>query len=105
MKNFALIKDGVLTPLAKNTSASIAIGLIVYIHFFGDFDNCKTWLLASAAIVFGYGSAWAGLMQKWGYKPFTTDPLSWRKAKKSYSAEKARLTRKPGLLARLFGRE
>lgn len=105
MRKFALIKDGVLTPAAKNISTAIAIGLIVYIHFFGDFDDLTTWLLASAAIVFGYGSAWAGLMHKWGYKPFTNDPVSWRKAKKSYEVGKAPPTKKPGLLARLLGRK
>lgn len=105
MNKIVFIKDGVLTPFAKNISAVIAIGLIAYIHFFGDFDNFWTWILASIAVVFGYGSAWAGLMHKWGYKPFTNDPLGWRKAKATYQDGESLPASKPGFIARLFGRK
>jgi len=37
--------------------------------------------------VLGYGGAWGGLAEQWGWKPLREDPLGWRKAKKSYKTD------------------
>ncbi len=42
------------------------------------------WVGLLLAVGLGYLSAWGGLAAKWGLKPFTRDPLGWRKAKESY---------------------
>jgi hypothetical protein len=47
-------------------------------------SDFRLWILVVIALVFGRGAAMAGIVQQWGYKPFTNDPLGWRKAKKSY---------------------
>lgn len=57
------------------------------VFFLDDLSDPRLWVLVFSAIVFGYGTAWAGLMRKWGYKPFTNDPIGWRKAKASYKKE------------------
>jgi hypothetical protein len=38
-------------------------------------------------------------------RAFTNDPLGWRKAKESYQDEDTHPTKKPNLIARLFGRK
>lgn len=83
-----IFRDGVLTRKWKTIFS--AIGIVSAFgawYFIDDLTDIRFWLLAIAAIVFGYGSAWAGLMEKWGLKPFTHDPLGWRKAKESYKGK------------------
>lgn len=57
------------------------------VFFLDDLSDWRPWLLACFAIIFGYGASMAGLMKKWGYRPFTNDPLGWRKAKQSYKVD------------------
>lgn len=84
------IKNGNLTPVAHRVFSILgllaALGTAFYLD---DLTDWRLWLLSMVAIVFGYGSAWAGLMKKWGFAPFTNDPLGWRKAKKSYQGDEA----------------
>jgi fatty-acid desaturase len=61
----------------------VLFGFMAY-QFLGDLSDYRFWLFTSLSLVFGYGFSWAGLMQKWGYRPFTNDPLGWRSAKASY---------------------
>ena len=105
LKKLSPIKDGRLTPVADKLFGAIGVGAALSLYFFFDsLDGAWFWIVASIAVIFGYGSAWAGLMHKWGYKPFANDPLGWRKAKESYLSDEAP-TKKPGLIARLFGRK
>ena len=83
-----ILKDGKLTRIAR--AISTTVGLICAIattYFLDDLTNPILWILTAMAIIFGYGSAWSGLSEKWGYKPFTNDPLGWRAAKKSYDQQ------------------
>ena len=86
-KKFQILEDGRLSPLAKNVSAVIGLAAVAGLYLIDDLDDIRTWILAVVAVVFGLGSAWAGLMQKWGYKPFSNDPSGWRKAKSSYEED------------------
>jgi hypothetical protein len=56
----------------------------INVFFLDDLSDFRLWILVVIALVFGRGAAMAGIVQQWGYKPFTNDPLGWRKAKKSY---------------------
>lgn len=80
-----MIKDGKLTKRARLTSALIGgAAAVAAFYFLDDLEDPRLWIFAVLAIVFGYGSAWSGLSEQWGFKPFTNDPLGWRKAKKTY---------------------
>ncbi len=80
-----IFRDGILTKKWKNIFSAIGIASAFGAWLFiDDLTDIRFWLLTIIVIVFGYGSAWAGLMEKWGFKPFTNDPLGWRKAKGSY---------------------
>ena len=80
-----MIKDGKLTNGARLTSTLIGIASAVAAFcFLDDLEDPRLWLSAVLAIIFGYGAAWSGLSEQWGFKPFTNDPLGWRAAKKSY---------------------
>ncbi len=56
-------------------------------YFFDDWSSPFFWVLISVAVVLGYGGAWGGLAEQWGWKPLREDPLGWRKAKKSYKTD------------------
>ncbi len=56
-------------------------------YFFTDWNGFLFWLLICISTVMSVAGAWSGLAMQWGYKPFTNDPLGWRKAKQSYKAE------------------
>jgi hypothetical protein len=66
----------------------IGCGFVAY-SLAEDMSSYKFWVFASVAFLFGYGFSWAGLMQKWGYRPFTNDPLDWRAAKASYEVNQS----------------
>ena len=82
--NFFIL-DGKLTKKGKNIFTVIGLAAAYGVwYFIGDMSDIRFWLCVIIGIVFGYGTVWAGWMEKWGYKPFTNDPLGWRKAKASY---------------------
>ena len=56
-------------------------------YFFDDWGHPIFWVLITMAVVLGYGGAWGGLAEQWGWKPLRKDPLGWRTAKKSYEVE------------------
>lgn len=58
-------------------------------YFFEDWRHPLFWLFISIAVVLGYGGAWGGLAEQWGWKPLRNDPLDWRKAKESYKVDVA----------------
>ncbi len=106
LEKFSPIKDGRLTPVSDKLFGAIGVCAALSLYFFFDsLDGAWYWIVASIAVVFGYGSAWAALMHKWGYKPFTNDPLGWRKAKATYQDGESSPASKPGFIARLFGRK
>jgi hypothetical protein len=80
-----MIKDGKLSKSARLASTLIGIASAASTFvFMDDLEDPRLWTSAVLAIVFGYGAAWSGLSEQWGFNPFTHDPLGWRKAKKTY---------------------
>jgi hypothetical protein len=85
------LKDGNLKKSVAILSSLLGISAALGVVFFiDDLSDWRPWFLAVVAIFFGYGSAWAGLMKKWGYRPFTNDPLGWRAAKASYEVDQSK---------------
>lgn len=83
-----IFRDGRLSKGARAIATTIGLGCAAATFFLlDDLNDPKLWICAVLAILFGYGSAWSGLSEKWGFKPFTNDPLGWRKAKKSYEQD------------------
>ena len=80
-----IIKNGQIKAWIYTVGQIIGVGsgYLAY-RFSDDISNYKFWVFACIAFVFGYGFSWVGLMQKWGFKIFTNDPLGWRSAKKTY---------------------
>lgn len=80
-----IFEDGKITKRWKSIFSLIGLisGLSTF-FFLDDLSDFRLWILVVIALVFGRGAAMAGIVQQWGYKPFTNDPLGWRKAKKSY---------------------
>ncbi len=85
MEKDLIIKDGNLSPLADKVFSLVGVAAAIsLVVFFDELNGLWFYLVVVIAIIFGYGSAWAGIVKKWGYAPFTNDPLGWRKAKESY---------------------
>ena len=90
MKSFLqfFIKDGRSTTLGGwvviALSAAVIFGVVHYRvnNFFGWF---LLFLSCTLIAIFGV----AGRAEALGLKPFTNDPLGWRKAKESYKADAA----------------
>lgn len=80
-----IFEDGKLTRKWKNIFTLIGLlSALSTLFFLDDLSDYRLWILVVIALIFGRGAALAGIVQRWGYKPFTNDPLGWRKAKKSY---------------------
>ncbi|MFA7293544.1 MAG: hypothetical protein WC023_15000 [Rhodocyclaceae bacterium] len=98
------IKDGKATQLGGLVVQLLALAAIVAVIGLG-YNNILGWLILSASgtAILVVGMAYGA--QAIGLKPFTNDPLGWRKAKKSYENEGTNSASKPGLIGRLFRRK
>ena len=81
-----LVQDGRLTWIAE-----IFLGAVVLFGLLGiPFFNVPFWLaipIGVAALLAGAILMFEGRATALGLKPFTNDPLGWRKAKKSYETK------------------
>lgn len=83
-----LVQDGRLTWITEILLGSVALFGLFGIPFF----NIPFWLaipIAVAAFLAGAVLMFEGRATALGLKPFTNDPLGWRKAKQSYKSEPA----------------
>lgn len=98
------VKDGKPTVIGiwlTTLFAVTAIVLVIYLKI----NNWFGWgLLVSAAVLLVI-SGTAAHATAMGLKPFTNDPLGWRKAKATYQDGEPLPASKPGFIARLFGRK
>ena len=81
-----LLEDGRLTWVAEIILGSVVLFGLVGIPFF----NLPLWLaipIGLAALLAGAVLMFEGRAAALGLKPFTNDPLGWRKAKESYKTE------------------
>jgi hypothetical protein len=81
------LKDGSLTQRGADVLGitGILIGWILY--FSSIRSGLIFWVGLLLAIGLGYLGAWGGLSAKWGLKPFTNDPLGWRRVKAENKAK------------------
>jgi hypothetical protein len=82
MKRF-FITDGKMTDLASVLVLAITFGGILGVLYF----QPPFWwgvVVISISLLIGATGAAAGMAESVGTKPFTNDPLGWRKAKKTY---------------------
>lgn len=87
MKKIAamLISNGNLKEKILNIMDLVGLGTIfATAYFFEKWEGWLFWLLMLSGAAIAKVSAYGGLAEKFGYKPFTNDPLGWRKAKESY---------------------
>jgi hypothetical protein len=88
MMIFALVKDGRLTVISE----IILIGFVL-IGFLGiPLFGMPLWLavpVGLASVISAGLLIFEGAAASIGLKPFTNDPLGWRKAKKSYLSDEA----------------
>ena len=81
-----LVQDGRLTWIAE-----IILGFVVLLGLFGiPIFNIPFWLaipVGVVALIAGAVLMFEGRATALGLKPFTNDPLGWRKAKESYKAD------------------
>lgn len=92
-----LVKDGVLTDAAANGLGISGIAVIwCSAYFFEDWTGFWFWFFMLFGLVIGYLGAYGGLAKKFGLRSFTSDPLGWRQAKRSYKTERKNDQTKPG---------
>jgi hypothetical protein len=84
MKNMLLNQDRTLKPIVVNLMAVASLSLMV-IPWLLDLNRKVSYFLFCAGAVIG---AIAAYSDRFGSKTFTTDPLGWREAKKSYETKK-----------------
>ncbi len=87
MRNFfqSLLKDGNLKEKVMNWMDLVGLALIWGgAYFFEKWEGFLFWMVMLTGGALAYTSSYGGLAKKFGYKPFTNDPLGWRKAKESY---------------------
>ena len=94
-----IIKNGNLTEKVSDCLGVLGI-LVIWAtaYFFQDWSGLWFWLFMCFGAVVGYFGAYGGLAKKFGLRPFTNDPLGWRKAKATYSepTEKTAIESEPG---------
>ncbi len=97
------IQDGQTTSIGGLVAILIAIAAIVLVVGLR-LNNAFGWavLVISGIIILIFGIA--GKAEAIGLKPFTNDPLGWRKAKATYEDDASEAKAKRGLIARLFRR-
>ena len=97
------IRDGRTTNLGGMVAQLLALAAIVAVIGFR-LNNLLGWiiLIVSGIVILVFGIA--GRAEALGLKPFTNDPLGWRKAKETYQNDEVP-AKKPGLIARLLGRK
>jgi len=85
MKKFIrlFVKNGQTTPIGGLVAIMIALVSIVLVIGFR-LNNMFGWsiLVISGVVIFIFGVA--GKAEALGLKPFTNDPLDWRRAKETY---------------------
>jgi len=98
------IKDGQSTPIGGLFAILLAISAIALVVRL-QLNNVFGWtiIVISGVVILVFGIA--GKAEAIGLKPFTNDPLGWRKAKATYQDEESLPAKKPGFIARLFGRK
>lgn len=79
-----------MTAFGADAIGLIGIAIIfATAYFFESWSGFWFWFFALVGGLFGYVGAYGGLARKFGFSaPFTSDPLGWRKAKKSYEEKK-----------------
>jgi len=98
------VRDGKPTVIGvwvTTLTSVIAIALVIYFRV----NNWFGWAILASAGVLLVISGTAAHAATMGAKPFTNDPLGWRKAKATYQDEESLPAKKPGFIARLFGRK
>jgi hypothetical protein len=83
MKNY-FIRDGKMTDLSSVLVVVITFGGILGTLYFQPPFWLGIFFITISVVVGAIGTA-AGVAESVGLKPFTTDPLGWRKIKKSES--------------------
>lgn len=98
------IRDGKATIVGGWVARLLALAAIIAVIGTG-LNNIFGWaiLIVSGVVILVFGMASGA--QALGLKPFTKDPLNWRKTKESYKNNDASPIKKPGVIARLFGRK
>jgi peptidoglycan/LPS O-acetylase OafA/YrhL len=83
------VEDGHLTNRGADAIGSVGVALIAgTAYFFEDWSGFWFWSLALTGGALGYVGAYGGLAKKMGFSaPFSSDPLGWRSAKKTYDEE------------------
>lgn len=83
------LSDGHLTENGTNLLGVVGMVILFSVaYFFDQWSGFWFWILALIGGGLGYVGAYGGLAKKFGFQaPFTNDPLGWRKAKESYSAD------------------
>ena len=84
MKNY-FIRDGKMTDLSSVLVVVITFGGILGTLYFQPPFWLGIFFITVSVVVGAIGTA-AGAAESVGLKPFTTDPLGWRKIKKSEGA-------------------
>ncbi len=85
MKRY-FIHDGKMTDLSSFLVVAITFGGILGTLYF----QPPFWLgilFISVSLIVGAIGGAAGMAESVGSKPFTTDPLGWRKSKKTYQTK------------------
>lgn len=81
------IKDGNLNFFARTFLCFVGVGIIGVAIFYVE---SKFWfyVLSTFGLVIGYFGGYSSQAAVLKLKPFTNDPLGWRKAKKTYMSKK-----------------
>ena len=85
MKRF-FIHDGKMTDFSSFLVIVVSFGGILGVLYFQPPFWIGVVVIVGALIIGSIGIG-AGAAESIGFKPFTNDPLGWRKAKQSYKAE------------------
>jgi hypothetical protein len=81
----SFVEDGNLKEKVMDLMGIAGIAIIWgTAYFFEKWEGFLFWTLMLTGGALGYLSSYGGLAKKFGYKPFTNDPLGWRTAKESY---------------------
>ena len=83
------VKNGNLTSSAANGLGISGVAIVWgAAYLFDDWSGVWFWMFMCVGATVGYFGAYSGLARKFGFSPFTNDPLGWRKAKESYKTPK-----------------
>lgn len=81
-----LLENGHLT--SRGSDALGVVGVLMIwgaAYYFQDWSGFWFWAVMLSGGLLGYVGAYAGLARVFGFSaPFSSDPLGWRAAKKSY---------------------